>query len=134
MKGMWGFVAGIALTIILVPSMAAAAPTILSSVGIKGTSGHTANVEPDGQIYTSNAPPQNLFANPATTFGTSGGVSVVPTPTGYDAIVTSVGIDIFSLSSASVNGSVDIYIGPNGCVGVISDVRFVTATGPGDTE
>jgi hypothetical protein len=133
-KGLWAFVAGIAVGLVFLPAAAVAGtniePALLSYVGIKDASGNKASVEPDGQIYTTNAPPKNLFMDaPATLSGS--GVSVVGTPAGYDGVVTSLGVD---LTSSSAVGQVEIYLGPNGCASILAVVRWVNATGASDTE
>jgi hypothetical protein len=128
MKGLWAFVGGVAATIILVPSMAVAAPTVLSYVGIKDASGNKAVIEPDGQMYTTNAPPKDLFANPLHTISIAETVDLVPTPPGLAAIVTSIGADLAPQSQVLV------FIGANGCPNTtdIADLRILV-TDSGDS-
>jgi hypothetical protein len=122
MKGLWGFVAGIAVVLVVLPAAAVAGtniePAVLSYVGIKGTSGSKANVEPDGQIYTTNAPPQNLFANQTVLLNPQGVASIVSTPAGYDAIVTSVGVDM-------INTEFALFVGNSACSAIYDEVRYL---------
>jgi hypothetical protein len=135
-KGGWGFLAGVLITMLLVPSVAVA--TGLTYTGIEGKNGTTstlnkADVESSGQIYTTNAPPQTLFANAPEIITAGNDAPIVPTPPGYDGIVTSVSVDFTALDAG--RAEVSIYISPaTNCSGTTAAVRYVDTSQITDSE
>jgi hypothetical protein len=128
MRGVTGFALGAAVVALLVPTAAVAAT--LTYTGLKDAHGDKALIGSNGQLYTTNAPPNTLFNDgPVTAISTSY-AQVVNTPTGYAAIITEISLD----ESGGSPTTAQLYLGPNGCASVSTLLREVIVNGTSHTE
>lgn len=138
LKGSTGFLVGLLVAMLLVPSVAVAAG--LKFTGIESSGGDKANVAGSGQLYTTNAPPNTLFNDGPFFIDSSSSVEVVNTPSGYGAVVTDLSTD-FVIANGQGAGSnpaqsseIEYYLATPGCESFISDVRYVNSSQPNDLE
>jgi hypothetical protein len=103
-RGGAGFVLGLIVAVLLIPSVAIAATATLTE--IKGASGNKANVTAAGQLQTSPADINSAFATNIFGFDAGdGSVPIYAPPTGDAAVITSIHVDVSDLT-----GSADDYV------------------------
>jgi hypothetical protein len=133
LKGGTTFLVGLVVALLLVPSGVAVAKA-LTYQGVEGTSGNKADVGKSGQLFTTNAPPDNLFADPPVSLSDSifATAQLVPTPAGIDGIVTEISVDQTSAGSAGLA----LYITANCSSGQFAGpiVHYVESVQPGHIE
>jgi hypothetical protein len=133
------FLAGVGLTLILIPSGVAVAKALIYN-GIEDQNGNKALVEGNGQLYTTNAPPSTLFNDGPSVVGGENATVVVNTPSGFGAVVTDLSTDFITAngqgagSNPAESSQVEYFLGTPGCDAFISDVRLVDSSQPGDVE
>lgn len=87
-------VTGVVAALVLVPTVAVAASTV---VNIKGSpSGNKADVTGAGQLLTATANPSSFFQNISQILSTDGLTQVATPPTGFALVVTTIHVDVYS--------------------------------------
>jgi len=133
-------VVGFLTALLVVPSGVAVAKALTYN-GIEDQNGNRALVEPDGQLYTTNAPPNTVFANQPIEV-LSNETQINQNASGYDSVITSISVDFSEVDTGG--DSLVIYLSPPGSNcntsgGVNPDfvdhvIRIVDAAQIGDTE
>lgn len=110
------FIAGVAITVLLVPSGVAVAKA-LTYTGIEGTSGSKADVSPSGQLLTAPADPSSYFNAVSTELAASSAVEteqLYAPPSGDAAVVTTISGGYWVVGSITDDPYVLFYATPSG--------------------
>jgi hypothetical protein len=103
------FIAGVAITVLLVPSVAVAAG--LKFTGIEGTSSSKANVTAAGQLLTTEVSPNNSFQSEAQNLAIQPSVTPIGVPQGGSAlVVTEVHIDTIADPAPGSGDGVVVFV------------------------
>ncbi len=94
MPGVAWLIIGVLVTLLVVPTTAYAAAA-LKFTGIEGTSTNKADVSPAGQLLTSPADPNSLYASTPTIVSALSGVKVAQPPSGSALVLTSLAVDVY---------------------------------------
>ncbi len=117
LKGGWGFLAGVLITMLLVPSVAVAAG--LRYNGIEGTSKNKADVTGAGQLLTAPATPTNLFS-PATVDLSASYQAVATPPTNSALVIENLDVNVL----ADAGSGLIFQLMPTNCGGFFTNPVF----------
>ncbi len=100
-------VAGVVAALVLLPTVAVAASTV---VNIKGSpSGNKADVTGAGQLLTTTANPNSFFQNTSDPLSSSGNQVATP-PSGLALVVTTIHVDVFTVMTSGAGQFVEFFV------------------------
>lgn len=111
LKGGTGFIAGLLIAMLLIPSVAVAAG--LRFTGIEGTSKNKADVTAGGQLLTTNVAPSNIYQSAQVNLFSPSRIVLAPTTNAI--VVTTLHLDVSALSGSS--GTVTVFAANGSCGG-----------------
>jgi hypothetical protein len=126
------FVAGIAVALLLIPTVAGA-KAALKFTGIQGTSGNQADVSPSGQLLTAPASPSNYFSSGSYGIeeaGGSGTRAVFTPPSGEAVVITTIENAYWNVPTSSTPPSLGLMIATSNSCLAAGSTTFDTTDPP----
>lgn len=124
LKAGTGFVVGLLVAMLLVPSVAVAAG--LSFTGIEGTSKNKADVSPAGQLLTTTAKASAAFESGDAGQETGTWTTLAHPPSGSALVITSIEADVYLDPSPGAGNYVSFQVEAAGCPGLSPASYFHT--------